>query len=100
MTIYDIKDSQGRVSAFEVGNMGRERFCKMVESWQEATLTRRPKFLSELREEEFCEFEFAGQKFRVWEPFGDNSRYWIGPEPPGWCEQTAAVRSYFERCAG
>ena len=25
------------------------------------------------------EFKFMGQPWIVWEPFGDNSRYWIGP---------------------
>ena len=24
-------------------------------------------------------FDYLGQPFMVWEPFGDNSRYWIGP---------------------
>ena len=24
-------------------------------------------------------FHFHGVPFVVWEPFGDNSRYWIGP---------------------
>ena len=26
------------------------------------------------------EFKFRGQPYIVWEPFGDNSRYWIGPK--------------------
>ena len=25
------------------------------------------------------QFSFKGESFDVWEPFGDNSRYWIGP---------------------
>lgn len=25
-------------------------------------------------------FAWAGERFMVWEPYGDNSRYWIGPE--------------------
>ena len=25
-------------------------------------------------------FKFHEKEFVVWEPFGDNSRYWIGPE--------------------
>jgi len=25
-------------------------------------------------------FAYAGRRFIVWEPFGDSSRYWIGPE--------------------
>jgi hypothetical protein len=26
------------------------------------------------------EFKYRGQPYIVWEPFGDNSRYWIGPK--------------------
>lgn len=26
------------------------------------------------------EFKYLGQPYIVWEPYGDNSRYWIGPE--------------------
>ena len=37
----------------------------------------------------------SGQRFLVEEPFGDNSRYWIGPEPPVWCEQIDVVRRAF-----
>jgi hypothetical protein len=29
------------------------------------------------------EFKYLGQDCIVWEPFGDNSQYWIGPRNPG-----------------
>jgi hypothetical protein len=51
--------------------------------------------LSWFREEQFCEFEVEGQRFVIEEPYGDNSRYWIGPEPPAWCEQIGVVRDAF-----
>lgn len=54
MKIYDLKDQGGRVFAFEIKNMGRERLCEIVRSFPEARLIRGPKFLSEFREEEFC----------------------------------------------
>ena len=25
-------------------------------------------------------FKYCGQPYIVWEPYGDNSRYWIGPD--------------------
>ena len=56
---------------------------------------RRPKLFSYFREDEFCEFEVEGMKFVVWEPYGDNSRYWIGPQPPRWVPQIAQVRQAF-----
>ncbi len=35
------------------------------------------------------EFTFDGAKFVVWEPFGDNSRFWIGPSD----EETGSTTS-------
>lgn len=35
-----------------------------------------------MREERMV-FRFHGEPCVVWEPFGDNSRYWIGPESAG-----------------
>lgn len=58
---------------------------------------RGPARLSAFREEQFCEFEVEGQRFIVWEPFGDNSRYWVGPEPAVWCKEVDVVRAAFRR---
>lgn len=27
-------------------------------------------------------FKYLNQEFVVWEPYGDSSRYWIGPDEP------------------
>ena len=93
MIVHDLQDPEGRTFAFEVENIGRDRICEIIRSFPKTNLLRNPKWLSELREEEFCEFEFDGQRFMILEPFGDNSRYWIGPEPPHWCRQVAALRT-------
>jgi len=61
----------------------------------DARILKTPTPLSSIREEVFCEFEIQGQIFIAWEPFGDNSRYWIGPEPTAFCEQLATVRKAF-----
>ena len=39
---------------------------------------------------------FKGESFDVWEPFGDNSRYWIGPsdEPQRRRESIDDLESY------
>ena len=99
MTTFDLTDKEGRVFAFEIPNVGREAFCQIVQSFPGVRVVRSPKFLSEFREGEFCEFELAGQTFRACEPFGDNSRYWVGPEPVAWCEQVVIIRDLF-RCYG
>lgn len=100
MMIHDLKDKEGRIFAFEVDNFGltRKDVVSVVESIVGASVIRRPKrFFSQFREEIFLEFEIEGRRFEAWEPFGDNSRYWIGPEPAEWCEQVSRVRTAFAR---
>lgn len=99
MTVHDIKDKDGRVLAFEISNLlvSRRRVCRILQTIPGVRILKKPRFLSQFREEEFCEFEVSGQKFKAWEPWGDSSRFWIGPEPTQWCEQVAVVRDAFER---
>lgn len=99
MRIRDVTDREGRAFAFEVDNSfcDRSRVCRIAASIPGATIVRRPRFLSSLRVEVFCEFEIEGVRFLAWEPFGDNSRYWIGPEPARWVSQIAIVREAFLR---
>ena len=99
MTVYDLKDAEGRVIAFEVDNvvLGRRGLCRVVSGIPGATLLRRPvRFLSWFRESEFCEFEMDGVRFSADEgPWGDDSRYWVGSKPPRWVPQLEAVRQAF-----
>ncbi len=37
------------------------------------------KLFSQETEDEHLSFKYKDHEFIVWEPFGDNSRYWIGP---------------------
>jgi hypothetical protein len=82
MQTYDIQDSKGRVFAFEIDNtgFGRSVLVKVVKKIPEVKILRVPKSCSWFREDVFCEFEVAGCIFEAWEPFGDNSRFWIGPK--------------------
>ena len=97
MRVHDLLDEDGRVYAFEVSNtvIGRGGACAIINQIPGSKILRGPRFLSWFREEEFCAFEINGQRFLVEEPYGDNSRYWIGSEPPVWCEQIDAVRRAF-----
>ena len=98
MKIYDLHDKEGNAFAFEVENtlLGRRGACRVVRSIPGAVILKKPRFLSWFREEVFCEFEIGGHKFQIWEPYGDNSRYWVGPEPVSNTEQIKIVRKAFE----
>lgn len=95
MKVHDLEDSEGRVDAFEVGNglLTRNKAVKVVSAIPGVRVLRTPKIFES--NEEFAEFELDGVLFKIWEPFGDNSRYWVGPEPAEWCEQIAIVREAF-----
>jgi uncharacterized protein (DUF1499 family) len=99
MNIYDLHDEQNRPFAFEISNLvlGRHGVCRVVESIPGAKVVRKPKFLSWFRESTFCEFVVDGEMYEVEEPFGDNSRYWVGPSTPRWLPQTEKVRNAFAR---
>jgi hypothetical protein len=100
MKIFDLRDKEGRLHAFEVHNtlLGRRGLLAVVKTIPGATITRKPlHLLSWFREEEFCEFTIGDRLFVAWEPFGDSSRYWIGTKPPGWCAELLLVRDAFAR---
>ena len=95
MKVYNLLDSQGRVFAFEVNTflLSRRRLSSIVRKIPQVRIIRTPDLLP--GEDEFCEFEIDGQGFVAWEPWGDSSRFWIGPKSKGWCPQVETVRSFF-----
>lgn len=95
MQVYNLKEPDGRVSAFEVDNTGRRKLCRIAHRIPGVRIVRRPVLFSWFREAEFCEFELDGVRFVAWEPYGDNSRYWVGPTPRRWVPQIEAVRNAF-----
>ena len=99
MKTYPIYNAENRIFAFEVSNLvlGRSGVCRVIQAIPGAVLTRKPKLLSWFREGSFCEFTVDGETFEAEEPFGDNSRYWVGPCPPRWLPQTEMVHEAFQR---
>jgi hypothetical protein len=98
MNAYDLKDESGRMFAFEVDVTlrGRRAVCSAIRAIPGVTVTKMPRLLSWLREETFCEFEVGGVAFQALEPFGDSSRYWIGPkDSPCWHPEIEVVRQAF-----
>ncbi len=100
MKIHLLEDESGKLHAFEVDNwkVSRERATKIVGSVSGTVVTRKPKrIFSWFREEVFCEFELNGVVFQIDEPYGDNSRYWIGiKETGGWCKELELVKQAFQ----
>jgi len=106
MRIYGIPRDGERVAAFEVDNLwiGRRGFCRIVDRIPGVRWLRKPAFLSWFVEDIFCEFEVEGVAFVAEEPYGDNSRYWVGPAGTGvdgkqleYLPQIEIVREAFEK---
>jgi hypothetical protein len=102
MTVYDIHTPTGELLAFEIDHqtVGRRGVLRVVRSIPGVRVVRVPRrLLSWFREDVFCVFEIGGARFEIWEPFGDSSRYWIGPtgKPRAPVEEISVVRAAFAR---
>jgi hypothetical protein len=107
MKIYDITDADGRPVAFEISNLciSRRGVARVVrQRLPQATVVREPApaLTAEAwrwwaADEHFCEFQVGATRFVAWEPWGDSSRYWIGPEPAGLSSELPLVREAFAR---
>lgn len=99
MRTFPVLSDHGTVRAFEIDNVlvSASRIGTILLSIPEVTnlSVRRP---FSPQSDWLVRFEFRGRRFFVTEPFGDNSRLWIGPEDQGDCEGIesllAAIRSY------
>ncbi len=99
MRTYPIENEFGELHAFEIDNfrIGRSGTAKIIEGVPGVVMLRKPKkLLSWFREEVFCEFKLNGVHFQIDEPYGDNSRYWIGQkEVGGWCPELDTIHKAF-----
>ena len=80
MKTYPLLRDDGELHGFEIGNtwISIGAILRLIRSVPGVSEVRRVWF-----REEHVKFLYQGAPFEVWEPFGDNSRYWIGPEVPG-----------------
>ena len=76
MKTYPILDAAGRVFAFEISNtfMHYRRLVWVLKNVKGVADISSGKMFGEV----IAEFKYKGTPFIVWEPYGDNSRYWIG----------------------
>ena len=77
MKTYTIKRENGSLHAFEIGNtwISMNAIRKILSSVP-GVMSLEKQFHSETR----LEFIYNNEPWVVWEPWGDNSRYWIGPK--------------------
>ena len=97
MKTYPLLNEEGKLYAFEVGNLmlSRRRATKIVEEIPGSTVIRRPKWFSFSNQDIFCEFILNKVHFLIEEPYGDNSRYFIGKKESGWCPELEVVMKTF-----
>ena len=81
MKIYEIRTrNNAEVYAFEIDSgIGRRKTVTVVRSIDRVSIAEKSTGC-DLSEAAFCEFSILGDDFHVFEPFGDSSRYWIGPK--------------------
>jgi hypothetical protein len=79
MKTWPIIDARGEVVAFEVSviAIGLHQIAKLLNSLPGVSQSKGRSSFS--GEEVHMNFTYQGTNCVVWEPFGDNSRYWIGP---------------------
>lgn len=81
MKTYPVRSKDGtRTFAFEIENIyippsTAARLLSKVEGVSNVELR---KIFSKWQEVH-VKFRYRGQPYMVWEPFGDSSRYWVGP---------------------
>jgi hypothetical protein len=99
---FEIRDDSGQVYAFEVRQLfiSVGSFSQVLSQVASVSGVCRPSRASR-KEGARIEFQCGGKQYVVWEPFGDSSRYWIGPldefnrcEPHDLDAVITAVRAY------
>jgi hypothetical protein len=80
-TYWVLAEDKARSSAFEVENayISVATIVQLLQQVEGVNEVQPRKKLSE-SSDVHVEFKYLGQPYIVWEPYGDNSRYWIGPK--------------------
>jgi hypothetical protein len=82
METYPVLSEEGRrTAAFEFENIyiGLGAVARLLVEVEGVTNVRPRKMFAKVSDVHI-EFTYLGCPYVVWEPWGDNSRYWIGPE--------------------
>lgn len=78
MKIYRLNRNDGQCFAFEVENayIRPKTIAKLVSDIVGISKVNAHSSSKDIH----LEFKYKGKDFIVWEPYGDNSHYWIGPK--------------------
>ncbi len=82
MKTYPLLNDANQMTGFEISNLffpSSASVSRFFAKCPGAQVTRQRKMF-ESGNEIHAEIAFEGATFIVWEPFGDNSRFWIGPK--------------------
>ena len=97
MHIYEVINESGEVFAFEINNtlLSRKKVIQIIEDLPGVNVVGRPKGFVFDNENEFCQFEYEGNTFIIEEPWGDSSRYWVGPKPIAFTPNINSIIKHF-----
>lgn len=82
MKTYPLLDDAGELRGFEIPSfffMSSASVSRFFRKCPGVTVTRQRR-LFESGNEVRAELVLDGTKYIVWEPYGDNSRFWVGPD--------------------
>ncbi len=98
MKTFPLIDQDGALSGFEIPSvyfLTSASVSRFFARCPGVTVTKQRK-LFERGNEVHAELILDGAKFIVWEPFGDNSRFWVGPsdESKGALDGVRKIQSF------
>ena len=81
MRTYPIADHDGTIFAVEIENIyvTPGRLARLLRDIDGVTSVQKRELFG-ASPDIHVRFAYRGRPFLVWEPYGDSSRYWIGPE--------------------
>jgi hypothetical protein len=96
MRVRELPSTEGKHHAFEVSNLllTRSRACRVAEAIPGAKITKRSRLFRDT--DEFCTFIIGSDEYAIEEPYGDNSRYWIGTKNGKPSQSLPLVRAAFQ----
>jgi hypothetical protein len=96
MRTHILHNADGTPYAFDISNLllTRNQACKLVSAIPGTAVIRRSRLFRDT--DDFCEFKIGVDVFILEEPFGDSSRYWVGPKDGEPSHSLDLVRSAFE----